>query len=123
MRLTAGQLRQIIKEEVARVSTSRNGGNRRRLRENAGGADNVLYVWIDEEDAGYGTAQDLIDEISSAPEVLSLFTPAVSPVDASNGLEEQLTFDSAEAKQAFLACARLIGQENEFTEAPRGQRY
>ena len=36
MRLSAGQLRQIIKEEVARVRASRNGRNRRRLRENAG---------------------------------------------------------------------------------------
>ena len=54
MRLSAGQLRQIIKEEVARVRASRNGRNRRRLRENAE-AGSVL----DKFDAFYEAKQAL----------------------------------------------------------------
>lgn len=117
MRLTVGQLRQVIKEEVARVRASRNGGNRRRLRENAAGADHVLYTWNDDVDGGYGFSQPLVDEI------LDYITPTVTPVEQEipdgyeelPDLEERLTFKSPEARQAFLAVAALLDQDNEFS--------
>lgn len=102
MRLTVGQLRQVIKEEVARVRASRNGGNRRRLRENA----HTLYMSdedMDPNDPDYDGGEMAIKEITKflQTEYGLELTPKVEGTE--------LIFNSEVEKVVWLLAAEIIG--------------
>lgn len=102
MRITKGQLRRIIREEVNRVNRTRPSSRARRLSEADAGTDDIAYGWYQSPDGSSTYERHRVDDMEMADIVYDWYQSQPGTPTYKRHMGDRKMYDAVDARYNAL---------------------